>query len=132
MPDPLLVTKISLPVLRHIYVPREAILRQISEGIRDGHLLTLLSAAPGYGKTTTIRMWIRESAYPVAWITLEKSDRDLKRFLTYLLVAMQQAQEDLGRAALEVVENIQTHYIFPLFAIDWTGKYTVYTSLLIS
>ncbi len=44
MADPLLMTKVSLPILRHILVPREKVLRQLSQGVQDGHLLTLVSA----------------------------------------------------------------------------------------
>src|SRR3990170_3020299 len=105
MPDTLLLTKVNLPILRNIVVPREKVLRQLSEGVHDGHLLTLVSAPAGYGKTTTIRMWVEEAGYPVAWVTLENSDNDLKQFLTYVLTALQQAGDHLGQAALEVVEN---------------------------
>src|SRR5512143_904226 len=107
MSDPLLVTKVSLPILRHILVPRKKVLRQLSVGVQEGHLLTLVSAPAGYGKTTTIRMWVEEAGCPVAWVTLEKSDNDLKQFLTYVLTALQQAEDDLGQAALEVVENVR-------------------------
>lgn len=107
MADPLLVTKVSLPILRRILVPRKKVLRQLSEGVQDGHLLTLVSAPAGYGKTTTIRMWVKEAGYPVAWVTLEKSDNDLKQFLAYVLTALQLAGDDLGQAALEVVEKTQ-------------------------
>ena len=85
MPDPLLVTKLSLPKLRHILVSREKIFRQLSAGVQDGHLLTLVSAPAGYGKTTAIRMWVEEAGYPVTWVTLENSNNDLKQFLTYVL-----------------------------------------------
>ena len=107
MPDTLLLTKVSLPILRNIVVPRETVIRQLSEGIQDGHLLTLVSAPPGYGKTTTIRMWVEKAGYSVAWVSLEKSDDDLKQFIKYILTALQQAEDDLGQAALEVVENVQ-------------------------
>ncbi|CAG0982204.1 partial serine/threonine-protein kinase PknK, partial [Anaerolineae bacterium] len=107
MSDSLLVTKVSLPIMRRMFVPRKRVLRQLSEGIQDGHLLTLVSAPAGYGKTTIIRMWVEEAGYPVAWVTLEKSDNDLKQFLTYFLIALGQAEDDLGHAALEVVENTQ-------------------------
>ncbi|HLO29714.1 MAG TPA: AAA family ATPase, partial [Anaerolineales bacterium] len=107
MSDTLLLTKVSLPILRNIVVPREKVLRQLSEGVQDGHLLTLVSAPPGYGKTTTIRMWVEKAGHPVAWVSLEKSDNDLKQFITYVLTALQQADDDLGQAALEVVENVQ-------------------------
>ncbi len=52
-------------------------------------------------------MWVREARHPIAWVTLEKSDNDLRQFLTYILTALQQAGDNLGQAALEVVENTQ-------------------------
>lgn len=107
MPDTLLATKVSLPILRKTVVSREKILRQLREGVQDGHLLTLVSAPAGYGKTTTIRMWAEEAGYPVAWVSLEKSDNDLKQFIAYVLTALGRAEGDLGEAALEVVENVQ-------------------------
>jgi LuxR family maltose regulon positive regulatory protein len=107
MADPLLVTKVSLPMLRPILVPRKKVLRQLSAGLQDRHLLTLVSAPAGYGKTTTIRMWVAEAGYRVAWVTLDKSDNDLGQFLTYVLTALGQAGDHLGQDALDVVENAQ-------------------------
>src|SRR4029079_13746563 len=107
MPEPLLMTKVSLPIVRHRLVPRKKLLRQLSEGIQDGHVLTLVSAPAGYGKTTTIRMWVKQTGHPVAWVTLEKTDNDLGQFLTYVLTALQQTHNNLGQAAREVVENTQ-------------------------
>jgi LuxR family maltose regulon positive regulatory protein len=52
-------------------------------------------------------MWVEEAGCPVAWVTLERSDNDPKQFLIYLLYALQQAEEHLGQAALEVVDNAQ-------------------------
>ncbi len=101
------MTKVSLPVLRHTLVPRKKVLRQLTEGFREGHLLTLASAPAGYGKTTAIRVWVEEVGHPVAWVTLDKSDNDLRQFLTYVLTALGQAEDDIGQAALEVVENAQ-------------------------
>src|SRR5512147_782156 len=105
MPDPLLMTKVSLPKLRHILVPRKKVLRQLSDGVRDGHLLTLVSAPAGYGKTTTIRMWVEDAGHPTAWVTIDESDNDLQQFLVYVLSAMETAGEFLSQAALEVVNN---------------------------
>lgn len=105
MSDPVLATKVSLPLLRHILVPRAKVLKRLNEGVQDGHLLTLVSAPAGYGKTTTVRMWVEEAGHPVAWVSLENSDNDLRQFLKYLLAALQLSGDDLGQAALEVVEN---------------------------
>lgn len=105
MSDPLLATKVSPPLLRQHLVSRQKVLGQLSDGLRDRHLLTLVSAPAGYGKTTTIRMWVEGAGFPVAWVTLEKSDNDLKQFLLYVLTALGQAVETLGQFALEAVEN---------------------------
>ena len=55
MSDPLLRTKISLPILRQSLVARKRLLNRLSAGLAEGHLLTLVSAPAGYGKTTSIR-----------------------------------------------------------------------------
>lgn len=105
MPDPLLATKVSLPLLRQPFVPRREILTRLSAGLREDHLLTLISAPAGYGKTTTLRLWLEELSWPVAWVRLDKTDNDLSHFLKYVLTALQRSVENLGRTALEVVES---------------------------
>src|SRR5918998_21929 len=105
MRDPLLATKVSLPLLRHPFVPRRETLTRLSAGLREGHLLTLISAPAGYGKTTTLRLWLEELSRPVAWVRLDKTDADLAQFLKYVLTALQRSVEHLGRTALEVVES---------------------------
>jgi LuxR family maltose regulon positive regulatory protein len=52
-------------------------------------------------------MWVKETGHPVAWVTLEKSDNDLRQFLTYVLTGLQRARDGLGQAALEVVQNAE-------------------------
>lgn len=121
MSDPLLTTKISLPRLRQSLVPRQSLLRRLSRGVQEGRLLTLVSAPAGYGKTTSIRMWVEEAGCPVAWLILEQSDNDLKQFLTYLLAALGRVDVDLGQAALEVVESareIDPHVVLKLLIND--------------
>jgi LuxR family transcriptional regulator, maltose regulon positive regulatory protein len=105
VPDPLLATKVSLPLLRQPIVPRRELLKRLRTGLADHHLLTLISAPAGYGKTTTVRLWLEELNRPVAWVRLEKTDNELSQFLKYVLAAFQQSVENLGRTALEVVES---------------------------
>jgi LuxR family maltose regulon positive regulatory protein len=47
-------------------------LRRASE-----HKLTLICAPPGYGKTTLVGQYIRQSPLPVVWHTLEERERDI-------------------------------------------------------
>jgi len=44
-----------------------------------------LSAPAGWGKTTALAQWAEGSRLPVAWYTLDASDRDPHLFLDYLL-----------------------------------------------
>src|SRR4030042_1059212 len=51
--------------------------------------ITLLCAAPGYGKSTLAAQFARVSDFPVAWLQLDESDRDASAFCTDILVALQ-------------------------------------------
>ncbi len=51
--------------------------------------LTLVSSAAGYGKSTLIGSWLNELDCKSAWLSLEKSDDDLRLFLGYLIAAIQ-------------------------------------------
>jgi len=56
--------------------------------------ITLLCAAPGYGKTTLAGQFVRSVDFPVAWLQLEESDRDASAFCEDLLTAFQFAIKD--------------------------------------
>ena len=51
--------------------------------------LTLISAPAGFGKTTLISEWRTHSQIPFCWVTLDKSDNDISRFLAYLIASLQ-------------------------------------------
>jgi LuxR family maltose regulon positive regulatory protein len=50
--------------------------------------LTLVSAPAGYGKSVLASSWLLESGWASAWISLDKNDSDLRRFLGYLSAAV--------------------------------------------
>lgn len=58
--------------------------------------LTLVSAQAGYGKTTLLSEWIRESKRPAACVSLDEGDNELVRFLTYLITSLQGIDEGIG------------------------------------
>ena len=60
--------------------------------------LTLVSAPAGYGKTTLVSDWIARSEIPAAWLSLNVSDNDIARFLSYLIAALQQIDPGIGTA----------------------------------
>ncbi len=50
--------------------------------------LILVSAPAGYGKTTLVSSWLKETQIPSAWLSLDGGDNDPIRFLQYLLAAL--------------------------------------------
>ena len=62
--------------------------------------LTLVSAPAGFGKTTLVSAWARESQHAVAWLSLDEADSDPHRFLTYLISAIQRLESHFGAGLL--------------------------------
>ncbi len=62
--------------------------------------MTLVSAPPGYGKTTAVRAWCASRARPAAWVTLDGRDNDPNRLWRYVATAVDGIRGGLGRGAL--------------------------------
>ena len=102
---PLLETKLYVPPVRPDLVSRPRLVERLNDGIRAGHKLTLISAPAGSGKTTLLSEWVRAmgGANPplaIAWLSLDESDNDATRFLTYLIAALQTIEADIGTGVL--------------------------------
>ena len=65
--------------------------------------LTVVSAPPGYGKTTLVASWLagRAALRRFAWVSLSEQDRDPTSFWTYVLTAVERAAPGAGLRALE-------------------------------
>jgi LuxR family maltose regulon positive regulatory protein len=90
MGQPLLATKLYIPSMRPDLVPRPRLMGRLDEALRLRHRLTLVSAKAGTGKTTLVSEWLHQQERPAKWISLDSSDNDPRRFLSYLLAALQQ------------------------------------------
>ncbi len=104
MSDLLIATKVTLPLLRQPHVARPGLLARLHAALAQHHLLTLISAPAGYGKTTTLRLWVEELDCPVAWLRLDPADNKLGQFLKYVVTALQRAVAHVGQGALEMTE----------------------------
>ena len=93
---PLLATKLHMPRPSARLVHRSLLDERLAEGMTCA--LTLISAPAGFGKTTLLSDYLTRSATPVAWLSLEREDNDLVRFLSYVIAALQTVDQEIGRA----------------------------------
>jgi LuxR family maltose regulon positive regulatory protein len=105
----LLKTKLYIPPVRPGLVSRPRLIERLDEGLRIGFKLTLVSAPAGFGKTTLLSEWIagRTQDIRIAWLTLDKGDGDLSRFLAYLVAAIQSVDAELGEGAWAMMQSPQ-------------------------
>jgi len=127
-PLQLLDTKLYVPPVRPQLVPRPRLLARLDTGLAGK--LTLLSAPPGFGKTTLLSAWIaslsaegrglrtetvaaslspQHSALStrVAWVSLDAADSDPLRFWRYVIAALDMLQPDSGASALALLQSPQ-------------------------
>jgi LuxR family maltose regulon positive regulatory protein len=115
MATPLLQTKLYIPPPRPDLVSRSRLIERLNEGLH--RKFTLISAPAGFGKTTLVSEWITEIKNPqaasrkrVAWLSLDESDNDPARFLTYFIAALGQAEgieANIGEGALGMLQSPQ-------------------------
>jgi len=106
MVETLLATKFHIPPVPPQPVRRERLIAELNKS--TGVKLTLISAPAGFGKTTLVSMWARQVSMPVVWLSLDKDDNDLARFLAYIITAFQKIQADIGKDALAVLHTPQS------------------------
>jgi LuxR family maltose regulon positive regulatory protein len=113
---PLLSTKLTPPHPGTPFLVREPLLARLDEGLE--RRLTLVSAPPGFGKTSLVAAWISRSRVrdepagfslpqrdplPAAWVSLDAGDNDPVRFWRYVATACQVFGNEVGSPALELL-----------------------------
>jgi LuxR family transcriptional regulator, maltose regulon positive regulatory protein len=112
--DQLLATKFFVPSSSHPLIPRPHLTTLLNHGLRCK--LTLISAPPGFGKTTLLSAWAQ--TFPkdnhegpcVAWVSLDEGDNDPVLFWTYALAALDARQPGLCTPLLAYLQaqRVQT------------------------
>lgn len=88
MATQVLHTKVLLPPARAVGVTRPRLLAQLDAGLAAGRRLSLVAAPAGYGKTTLAADWVRQTARPAVWLTLDERDNDLAQLARSLHLAV--------------------------------------------
>jgi LuxR family maltose regulon positive regulatory protein len=63
----------------------------------------LITAPAGFGKTTLVAAGIAGCGMPIAWLSLDKDDNQVERFLGYLAAALQGANNMVGGEAIQLL-----------------------------
>jgi LuxR family maltose regulon positive regulatory protein len=96
---PLLETKLYAPRWRPGLVSRPRLIERLIHGSR--RKLTLISAPPGFGKTTLLAEWLAAAPageQPAAWVSLDENDNDPALFWAYFIAALQKVQSGVGES----------------------------------
>lgn len=98
---PLLTTKLYRPRMNDNWIQRHDLIARLDSGLM--RKLILLSAPPGFGKSTLVSQWLdhidSNAAFAIptsniknlnnCWLSLDESDNQLVLFLRYLIAAVQ-------------------------------------------
>ncbi len=98
-------TKIALPRPHASTVPRARLFARLDRGL--DRQVTLISAAPGFGKTTLVSDWAATRKEPFAWVSLDASDNDPIRFWRYVITACRAFDSNLGKSILAALRTSQ-------------------------
>ncbi len=100
---PLMATKLYVPRARAGRVVRSRLIERLDAG--SAARLTLLSAPPGFGKTTLLAEWARAATDPskrVAWVSLDAEDNDAGSFWAYVVASLEALVPGLREAGREL------------------------------
>lgn len=91
MPTTLLSSKLTIPLEAPDLIER----RQLFDLLRlhTYKKVTILRAPAGYGKTTVLSSWFKNSKETVAWVSLDAAENDPIRFWTYAVHAVAKAYQ---------------------------------------
>jgi LuxR family maltose regulon positive regulatory protein len=106
MATPLLTTKLYIPPPRSDLVPRPRLIERLDAGL--DRKLSLISAPAGFGKTTLLSDWVGRIDPPVAWLSLDEGDNDLKRFLLYFVAALQTIETGIFETVQTMLQSPQS------------------------
>lgn len=103
--EPILRAKLTRPRCEDTLVARPHLMDELERGL--DRRLTVVAAPPGYGKTTTVALWLCETDCPNAWLSLDPLDNNPRTFVAYLLAAMSSVYPGAGEQTSALLNSPQ-------------------------
>ena len=97
-------TKIVIPALRPEILHRARLLAHFDD-LLDKKLI-IIAAPAGYGKTSLLIDFARQSGMPICWFSLDALDKDPQRFVAYLIAALEQRFPKFGKLSNSVLRSL--------------------------
>lgn len=101
----MLKTKLQIPQQCKNYVSQSGLFEKFNEGIRCK--LILISAPAGFGKSTAVSSWLKNTKQQVAWYSIDKRDNDPAEFLAYIVRSIQTIYKDFGLNIIKLLQSPQ-------------------------
>ncbi|MEO8541767.1 MAG: helix-turn-helix transcriptional regulator, partial [bacterium] len=108
-----LETKFYFPRWRAGQVQRPRLVERVARGVQSK--LTLVSAPPGFGKTTLLAEWLASPSAKerdIAWLSLDQNDNDQPTFWSYLVGALERVRPEAGKGG--VLELLRMQHTPPI------------------
>ncbi len=90
-------TKLSPPKTKNSLMHRDTALSCVEEASQ--YPLGLITAPAGFGKSSVLTQWYQASldkGHLIGWVSLDYSDSDVRRFASYIIMALERAGVDIA------------------------------------
>jgi LuxR family maltose regulon positive regulatory protein len=98
---PVVRTKLHAPRIPSDLVRRDRLHELLAQN--PSRPFTLVSAPAGYGKSTLVAHWLTTADLANAWLSVGKSDNDIRQFLIYLIAAVRTHSRNACAATLRLL-----------------------------
>jgi ATP/maltotriose-dependent transcriptional regulator MalT len=99
-------TRVALPRCPPHLLKRERLLELLLDLL--DHRLILVTAPPGYGKTSLLIDFAHAADMPVCWYAIDASDQDPRRFIAHFIASVARVFPTFGRESEAVLEAAST------------------------